>query len=395
MLLAAPVSADRLTDADFPDYPAELVTFGKALFADPILSGNRDIACATCHDPARGTGDGVSLGLGAGATGQGMARTGPNRQRQARNAPALWSLGARQMRVLFHDGRVTADPAHPSGYRTPAGMRLPRGLNSPLAAQALFPMISPTEMAGQGNEIADARRAEVAWARIAARVASAPHLAGARRAALGNAAPTITDVANALAAYVATTFRGTDTPYDRFRAGRTDALTPAARRGLDLFFGSAGCSVCHSGPLFTDQSFYALGLPQFGPGRVQPFDPVARDRGRLGVTGRAADAYRFRTPPLRGVALSAPYGHNGAWPTLEGIIAQHMDPAAARLAWDPGLLRLPSAGALVVPDLAAPENAPENARIAASARPVSPVLDNAEIADLVAFLRALTPAGRD
>lgn len=394
-LAPAPVAAERLTDADFPAYPAELVALGEALFTDPILSGNRDIACATCHDPAFGTSDGVSLGLGAGAQGAGLARTGPNRQRQARNAPGLWSLGARQIRVLFHDGRVASDPDHPAGFRTPAGARLPRGLSSPLAAQALFPMISPTEMAGRHNPVADAPQAADAWDRIAERVAGAEQYRGLLADALGDRAPTIVDIANALAAFVTTEFRGTDTAYDRYLAGDRAALDPAARRGMDLFFGPARCSGCHAGPLFTDQSFYALGLPQFGPGRAARFDPLARDRGRLGVTGEPADAYRFRTPPLRGVALTAPYGHNGAWPTLQGILRQHIDPAAARAAWSPDLLRLPPAPDLVVPDLAALQDRAEAARIAVAAAPVVPALSDTDIADIIAFLNALTPAGKD
>lgn len=370
---------EPLTEADFPAYPPEQVALGRALFSDPILSGAGDIACATCHARRFGLSDGVSLGLGSGARGAGMARTGPVRQRVSRNAPGLWALGARQMRRLFWDGRV--ERLADGRLRTPLGARLPRGLSGPLAAQALFPLISPVEMAGRHNAVADAGGPEAAWAVIARRVSASPRYPDL----------TIVEIANALAAYIATAFRATDTAYDRFVSGDRGALDARQQHGLALFFGKARCANCHTPPLFTDQEFHGLGLPHIGPGRAAPFDPVARDTGRFGVTSDPADAYRFRTPPLRGVALTAPYGHNGAWPTLAAIIRQHLDPARARAAWSPEALRLPPAPRLTVPDWATWENVAEQARALAAAdiRPLR--LSEEEISALVAFLHALSP----
>lgn len=389
--LSEPLSAEPLTEADFPEHPPALVKLGRLLFADPILSGNRDIACITCHDPTQGTSDGVALNLGAGARGQGMARSGPIRQRQSRNAPGLWSLGARQMRVFFWDGRVEQ---HRTGLRSGAGDRLPAGLSGPLAAQTLFPLIAATEMAGLpgSNEIADAPGATAAWAALVARVNAAPRYRMPLRAAFGTPhARDIAALANALAAYIGVAFAGTGTAYDRFATGEASALSDRARRGHELFFGRAGCAGCHSGPLFTDQKFHALGVPQFGPGRSARFDPVARDTGRAAITGDPRDAYRFRTPPLRGVALTAPYGHTGAFADLAAMIRHHADPRASRRRWQARGLLLPHSSALVVPDLAALEDTAELSRqeAAISIRPIP--LTEPEIRALVAFLEALTP----
>ncbi|MEM9031921.1 MAG: methylamine utilization protein MauG, partial [Pseudomonadota bacterium] len=176
-----------------------------------------------------------------------------------------------------------------------------------------------------------------------------------------------------------------------YLAGETSALSDAAHRGMELFFGRASCASCHAGPLLTDHAFHALGLPAFGPGRTRRFDPYARDLGRMGESDRIADAYRFRTPALRNVALTAPYGHNGAYPTLEGIVRHHLNPVAARAAWTPDMAQLPDAPWLTAIDFVIRDDAREMARQAAviDIDPV-PNLGDREIADLIAFLHALT-----
>ena len=112
---------------------------------------------------------------------------------------------------------------------------------------------------------------------------------------------------------------------------------------MELFFGKAKCSQCHSGKLFTDQKFHSIALPQFGPGRTRIMDPFVRDVGRMGETDNLDDAYRFRTQSLRNVALTAPYGHNGSYATLDGIIRHHLDPINSLENWDPSQVILPEA----------------------------------------------------
>ncbi|MEM7377387.1 MAG: cytochrome-c peroxidase, partial [Pseudomonadota bacterium] len=163
----------------------------------------------------------------------------------------------------------------------------------------------------------------------------------------------------------------------------------AAQRGLSVFYGAGNCASCHSGWLHTDQAFHAIGVPQFGPGKAARFESHQRDEGRLRVTGDKADRYRFRTPSLRNVALTAPYGHTGAFATLEGMIAHHADVPQSIAHYDTAQAVLPRfAGASR--DWEAWSDGRQRADITAHAeiQPVSLTAD--EVSDLVAFLHSLT-----
>ncbi len=148
------VSANEflVTDKDFPKTNVQMEHLGKFLFFDKILSGNKNISCATCHHPFAASGDGISLPIGAGGIGLGVMRNPNNiKERVPRNSPHLFNLGASEFTTLFHDGRVTK-------LISPAGDDLPLGLDNPLAVQAMFPVTSAAEMAGEKGEntIADA-----------------------------------------------------------------------------------------------------------------------------------------------------------------------------------------------------------------------------------------------
>lgn len=394
-------SAAPITEADYhPADPAK-AAIGQLLFYDKILSGNRNISCGTCHHHDHGGADGLSLGIGEGGAGVGPARTPGRaeeriRKRIPRNAPALWNLGHKSVDILFHDGRLSVSDIYGNGFNSPAEEWLPSGLDTILAAQALFPLTAQFEMAGnpRENEIAGAvhDRIDAAWPILAKRVRSEPAYLKMFLEAFDNAQEpediTIVEIANALGAFINSEWRSFDSPYDDWIAGIP--LPPQAEAGRALFFGKARCSACHAGPLFTDQKFHALALPAFGPGRTRRFDPYARDVGRMGESDDLADAYRFRTLSLRNVALTAPYGHNGAYPTLAGIIRHHADPEAARAAWRPGMAKLPKVPWLEPVDFVIRADAREMARQAAR-RDIVPVpLTDAEIAELEAFLHALT-----
>jgi len=393
--------------SDFPPVewmqtdPAE-VELGQLLFYDPILSGNQGVACATCHSPRFGTADGVSLGLGDGGIGLGPDRwADPENlpeQRVPRNAPGLFNLGASEFSVLFNDGRLEADPTRPGGMRTPLGENMVEGFDSVLAAQAMFPVLSADEMAGHYSENAISRAVRMgqlslpggAWDQLAARVTDIPEYRARFDDVLGQGAPVdFTDIANAIAAFVAYEWRADDSPFDRYLAGAP--LEPAAERGRGLFYGAAGCAVCHSGRFQTDSQFYAIAMPQIGPGKAARFEDNARDEGRMRVTGDPADAYAFRTPSLRNVTLTAPYGHSGAYATLEGVIRQHLDPVGALMSYD--------RSQAILPDLAGASDwrvldDPAEMQAIADANVLEPMsLDEAQIADLIAFLEALTEPG--
>jgi cytochrome c peroxidase len=112
----------------------------------------------------------------------------------------------------------------------------------------------------------------------------------------------------------------------------------------------------------------------------------------MGKSDVLEDAYKFRTPMLRNVALSAPYGHNGAYPTLEGIVRHHIENTPV---WTRGMAHLPKADWFSDVDFAAQDNRFERQRHARF-RDTSPIpLTDSDIAHLVDFLNALTGASVD
>lgn len=377
--------AASVTDKMFVPVDEDLAEIGRLLFYDPILSGNRNISCGTCHHHDHFSADGVSLGIGEGGIGVGPKRVvGPDgiKKRVPRHAPALWNIGAKEFQSFFHDGRVSASEHYGNGVNSPAEEWLPEGLDSLLAAQVLFPMTAQFEMAGnpKENEVAGAihDRIDNAWPIIAKRVRAIPEY----KAALGDGE--ISDIANAIAAFMSLEWRSFDSPYD------LGTLSEPQKRGEALFFGKAQCSSCHSGPFFTDHAFHALALPAFGPGRTRRFDPAPRDVGRMSESNELADAYRFRTPSLRNVALTAPYGHNGAYPTLEGMVRHHLNPLEALGEWTPDMARLPKVPAVEAIDFVIWQDRREMERLRmfVDIEPVS--LSDSEVDDLVAFLHALS-----
>lgn len=409
---AAPVPAAvpaPVSDADYlPVNPAE-AALGQLLFYDPILSGNRSVACATCHHPRFGTSDGVSLSIGDGGTGLGPDRKvdplNPPEDRIPRNATALFNLGATQFTVLFHDGRIERDPTRKAGFRTPMEDDMVTGFSGILAAQTMFPVLSQDEMAGSfgENDVAVAVRKGTitgpggAWDLIARRVAAIPAYAERFQAVY----PAIdspddiafTDISNALAAFMALEWRSDTSPFDAHLRGEAP-LTGAAAEGMALFYGEAGCSTCHSGPFQTDHGFHAMGLPQFGPGKAANFERGARDEGRYRVTGRPEDLFAFRTPSLRNVARTAPYGHDGAYPDLPSFLSAHVRPDQALAGYDRALAGLPAAQ--VAPDWLVMDDPAEAQAIAAAAVDWHVDLSPAQVAALLAFLDSLTdPAALD
>ncbi|MFQ6551928.1 cytochrome-c peroxidase [Aestuariibius insulae] len=395
--LVGPVTAEPIAPDDFlPADPAQ-ARIGQLLFYDKILSGNRNISCGTCHHHDLHGTDGLSLGIGEGGDGLGPERrAGDIRKRIPRNAPALWNLGHKEIRVLFHDGRLEVSDLFGNGFNSPAEEWLPQGLDHIVAAQALFPLTAQFEMAGNPgeNDVAGAvhDRIDAAWPILADRIRAIPGYADLFTQAFEevetSADITIVEIANALGAFIVSEWQSHDSPYDAWLAGRP--LPAAAEHGRSLFFGRGNCASCHSGPLFSDQQFHALGLPAFGPGRTRRFDPMPRDVGRMGESDALEDAYRFKTPSLRNVALTAPYGHNGAWPTLDGIIRQHLDPASSRKVWHVDLAKLPDAPAISAIDFIVTTDLREQERLERQIDITPVALTEAEIADVIAFLNALT-----
>ena len=131
-------------------------------------------------------------------------------------------------------------------------------------------------------------------------------------------------------------------------------------------------------------------LPNFGPGRTRRFEHIARDRGRINETDRLEDSYRFRTPSLRNVSASAPYGHNGAFTTLEGIVKHHLTPRKSFANYDRSQLLMVNDTYLSKTDFIVQQDKREMARMQQYLDIDSPALSDKEVTQLIAFLGSLT-----
>jgi cytochrome c peroxidase len=376
-----------------PAQDADKVALGEALFFDKLLSGNKDVACATCHAPELGSGDGLSLAIGTGFTGTGVDRQpGPGRSFVARNAPSLFQRAG--VDRMFWDGRVQRVGA---GFDTPAGESLPAGLDSALAAQAMFPVSSPTEMrgnagdlatTGESNELAALSETDFQghWSGLMARILAIP----AYREMFARAFPEVPadrlgfqHAANAIASFEVDRFGGLDSPFDRYVGGDDSALSDEQKQGALLFYGRARCSRCHSGPLLSDMNFHNIAAPQLGPGDA--FQPPL-DLGRFNTTGDPNDRFRFRTAILRNVAQTGPWMHSGAYTTLAAVVRHYRNPRESLRNYDATQLRADLQGVVTVQQ-----------QIAAGALDsVDPIVDvplplnDQEVDQLVAFLGSLT-----
>ncbi len=419
MMAAAPSLADEdgeidlpapARDSEFQQPSGEQVELGRMLFFDKELSGNRNISCATCHSPVVATVDGLSTNIGTGGGGLSVLRDAGSfpptafdpQARGARNMTPLFNLGHEQFVKLFWDGRIQVDPNVPQGFATPAGSDLPFGFDNALAALSIFAETDTQEMLGEEgtNELADAAalvHPQIGvWDGLVVRLGAIPEYVDLFTAAFPEVGGdpdniTIVHVGTAIGAFQAVAFRSDNSPFDRFLRGNRKAMSLSAIRGMRLFYGRAGCSECHAGVFQTDHDFHAIGMPQIGPGFGDGF-MGREDFGREGFTGDPADRYRFRTPSLRNVALTGPWGHDGAFNSLRAVVEHHLDPLGSLLGYDPSQIVMPPRPDLDALDLVAFNDPGVTGAIAAAIEIVPPAqtLSGDDKDDLIDFLYALT-----
>lgn len=243
----------------------EVIELGRSLFFDPVLSIDSTFACATCHRPETGFTNRLATSVRV------YDRAGE------RNVPAILNRG--YGRAFFWDGRITE-----------------------LEEQVLQPILAEDEMAMTLSAVTERLAADRRYARAFEAVFARPVNAE--------------DLSRALSSYVRT-IRASGSPFDRFAAGDSGALTGLERDGLNLFQGSARCVRCHTGTNLTDESFHNTGVA-WQEGRLQ-------DLGRAIVTGRDEDRGAFKTPTLREVAGTPPYMHDGSFETLEDVVDFYSD----------------------------------------------------------------------
>lgn len=244
-------------------FSKEKVELGKALFFDGRLSGTKQTACASCHDPDLAWADGRTVSFGH------------DRKPLKRNAPSVLNVAFQP--ALFWDGRAKS-----------------------LEDQALAVLANPNEMRADEKELS---------ARLE-KVKGYPELF---KAAFGDPTISAGRAAEAIACFERTLVSGRS-KFDLFLGGKTDALSDSEVRGLHLFRTEARCLHCHNGPTFSDGKFHDVGLSYYGR--------ELEDLGRFQITKKKEDVGAFRTPSLRNVGRTGPYMHNGLF-SLDGVLRMY------------------------------------------------------------------------
>lgn len=295
-----------MAPADNP-YSPEKVELGRLLFWDPILSGNSDVACATCHHPDFGYAENLDISIGVNGSGLGSLRhfnEGNEIPFVIRNSPSILNTAFNGM-----DEQGNYDPsAAPMFWDVRA-----KGLEE----QALLPILTYEEM--RGPEYAE----DEIMAEVIARLESIPEYQTLFSQVFGGQTGAVNseNLGKALAAFQRTLV-ATNSPYDRYLAGDRTAMTSRQIQGMRAFE-EVGCAECHSGPMFSDYKVHVLGVP---------------DNNKLPESDQGLNqTYAFRTPTLRNLEFTAPYMHNGVFSSLRQVIQFYDDGGGRR-----GRLRNPA-----------------------------------------------------
>ena len=311
----------------------DLVDTGRLLFFDTAGGLNNDNNCSGCHSPTNGFGDTQSIAIGIDNNGiVGPGRAGPRNQRRT---PMV--INTAFFPNLMWNSRFAALSHNP--FDNSAGFQFPLPEGSSLSyqphllvAQAFIPPTERVEVAGfafpgDNNDIRN---------EVLRRINNVPEY----RKRFGKIFPTVRDggpitfdMFGLAIAEFEFSLVFANAPIDEFARGQKNALSEDQKRGALLFFGSARCVQCHqvsgsSNEMFSDFSQHVAGVPQIAPsvGNVT-FDGPGQneDFGLEQVTGDSADRYKFRTSPLRNVALQPTFFHNGAFTRLDDAIRHHLD----------------------------------------------------------------------
>lgn len=314
--------------------PIELRQLGARLFTGVELSGPQNIACVHCHHPRFGTADAIPFSIGEGGNGIATFRQQAMGGVTKRHSPHLINLGYDDIKFMFWDGRVhrsangiLTTPEAALNGKNPQLKNVVDTITSSLSAQAIFPIANKLEMMGEtGNKIADAGSTVAAWSAVVKRLFEGSSSSDFIPL-FKNAFPNVVDfnighVGEAIAAFIGGQFNLVDTPYDRYLKGDVNAMTESEKKGLIVFAGRGKCIKCHNGRHLSNFEFKTVGTPQLNSDQYK----APYDQGRYEVTGIKSDLFKFKTPTLRNISMTAPFMHNGVFNTLEEVIEHYNDP---------------------------------------------------------------------
>jgi cytochrome c peroxidase len=241
-------------------YSVQKAALGKMLFFDPRLSNNKNMSCATCHNPSFGWEDSNQTSIGAQNTNLG------------RHSPTI--VNSAWGDLFFWDGRASS-----------------------LEEQASGPIENPNEM-------------NLPMSEAVLRLKAVPAYQQWFKDVYGDQGITAENITKSIATFERTIVTG-HAPFDLWVEGQESALTEEEKLGFTLFTGKAQCANCHTGWNLTDHNFYDIGL-------------YGTDLGRFDVSQREQDMFSFKTPSLRNISQRAPYMHDGRFSTLQEVIVHYM-----------------------------------------------------------------------
>lgn len=275
------------TPGDNPQ-TTQKIALGRLLFWDPVLSGNKDIACATCHHPSSGYSDALDLSIGVNGQGLGISR----HFLSYNNIPFAKRNSLSVINTAFNG--ITTDGSYDAST---AAMFFDNRTRS-LELQSLEPMKTLEEM--KGRAISSAAVLDS----IVQRLKNVPQYVQLFSDAFQTSnSVTVQNLGKSIAAYERTIISN-HSPYDEYIRGNKSAMTTAQVQGMNAF-ASNGCAKCHSGPMFSDYALHVLSVP---------------DNPKLPTDAGANGTYAFRTPSLRNLSLTAPYMHSGVFNSLDAVL---------------------------------------------------------------------------
>ena len=284
---------------DNPTSPPK-VQLGKFLFFDPILSGNRDVACATCHHPSAGFAENLELSIGVNGHGFGLKR----KFQQPNDIPFVKRNSPTVINTAFN-GIDPENRYHPEN----APMFWDLRVNS-LEKQALEPLKALEEMRGFRYtekeilpELVNRLERIPAYKRLFDEAFGSPNSISSE------------NIARAIASYERTLLTN-NSRFDQYMRGDSSAISLSEKEGFRQFIQS-GCGSCHNGPMFSDYQEHILGVP---------------DQPKLSELDKGIDSsFAFRTPSLRNLRFTSPYMHNGSLPTLKRVLEFYEDIAGGKM----------------------------------------------------------------
>jgi len=275
------------------------VALGRVLFWDPVLSGRKDVACASCHHPRFGYAENRDLSIGVDGVGLGASR-----HFKAASTIAFVKRNSQTILNTAFNGITDGGAYDPATAPMFWDLRA-KGLE----AQALEPIKTLEEMRG------DTYTEATATASVVARLNAVAEYRELFSRAFGGTRPITGDqLGQALAAFQRS-LTASNAPFDRYMRGDAHAMSDAQIRGMRRFQ-RVGCINCHHGPMFSDYQVHVLGVP---------------DNPLVQVSDAGVDqTYAFRTASLRNLTFTAPYMHNGVFDSLRDVLEFYDDVSGRR-----------------------------------------------------------------